>query len=138
VKSWEVIGDRVRVPACLLLIVALIGCTDRSPVLVSIKGKAQLPGGEPAAEMALSFQPLDESNKHTAPSPTTDKLGNFSVRCARGRYRVALTAVLKGSPGGMPGGGAPPPPSVAPAPTFEPLIIEVPETGKEDFVLTFK
>jgi hypothetical protein len=133
-----VIGDRVRVLLCSLIIVAMAGCKASAPELVSVKGKVQLSGGAPAVERVLAFQPLDESNKHTAPSPHTDKGGHFSTRCAKGRYKVTMIEVMKGSPSGMPGGGTAPPPAMPTAQTFEPVIIEVPEKGKEDFVLTFK
>jgi len=119
-----------------MVVAASTGCKDKPPGTVSIKGKVQLRDGEPAAEMVLVFQPLDESNKHAAPSAPTDKLGNFSAQCAKGRYKVALKAVIKGGAGGPPGPGMPLPRSVPQEPT--PLLIEVPENGKGDFVLAFK
>jgi hypothetical protein len=126
-----------------LLGVMLLGCKQRPPAAVAIKGKAQYEGGKPVAEMILTFHPLDESNKNTRPVQVTDKQGNFSLTCVKGRYKVTLAAVPKGPAGGGPSGGNVPGPDSDINNAYRdrektPWLVDVPESGKENIVLTVK
>jgi hypothetical protein len=128
-----------------LLYFFLLGCKEASPVPVAVKGKAQYEGGKPVADMILTFHPQDESNKNTRPVQVTDKDGNFSLSCVKGRYKVTLAAVPKGTAGsGGPGGYVPGPEyssninSLYRDPEKTPWLIDVPETGKDNILLTLK
>ncbi len=120
------------------------GCKDKPPEAVSVKGKVQYQGGKPVVEMVLTFHPLDESNKNTRPVQITDKQGNFSIPCVKGRYKITMTAPPKGHAGGYaggPSGGPVPGPenqSIYRDPEQTPWLVVVPENGKEDIVLTVK
>jgi hypothetical protein len=132
--------------AAMVLVGILAGCKDKSPEAASIKGKVQYADGKPVMEMVLTFHPLDETNKNTRPVLFTDKQGNFSGSGVKGRYKVTLAALPKGSVGGGaggPSGGFTPGPETGPKTVYQdpqktPWLVDVPETGKEDIVLTVK
>ena len=122
-----------------------LGCKEAPPVPVAIKGKAQYEGGKPVADMILTFHPQDESNKNTRPVQVTDKNGDFSLSCVKGRYKVTLAAIPKGTTGsGGPGGYVPGPEyssninSIYRDPEKTPWLIDVPDAGKDNIVLTVK
>jgi hypothetical protein len=127
-----------------LLACAFLGCKEAPPVPVVIKGKAQYDDGKPVAEMILTFHPQDESNKNTRPVQVTDKEGKFSVSCVKGRYKVTLAPMPKGTAGGGPGGYVPGPDYSSSINSLyrdqerTPWLIDVPETGKDNIVLTLK
>ena len=130
----------------LAFLFLLAGCKDKPPEPVSIKGKVQYEDGKPVSEMVLTFHPMDETNKNTRPVQVTDKKGNFSIPCVKGRYKVTLAALPKGPAGGGaggPSGGFTPgadsgPKNIYRDPQKTPWLIDVPEKGKVDIVLTVK
>jgi|SRR6516162_66736 len=131
----------------LILVLLNTGCKDKPPEPVPVKGIVRYEDDKPVAEMILTFHPQDESNKNTRPEQVTNKEGKFSLMCVKGRYKITMVAPSKGQTGGYAGG-----PGGGILPGFEfpdriiiykdaqktPWLLDVPENGKEDVVLTVK
>jgi len=112
--------------------------------MVPVSGKVEDDRGKPVVEKILIFHPQDESNKHTKPEALTDKQGRFFVTCAKGRYKITLATPPKGPGPGGPSGGFTPGAELGQKnnpyrdPQQTPLLIDVPENGKDNITLTIK
>jgi hypothetical protein len=136
-------GKRLGTWSAAALVFAVVGCKEKPPAMVPVNGKVVDKSGKPLVEKVLTFHPQDESNKNTRPSALTNKEGGFSTTCAKGRYKITVATPPKGPPGGGPTGGFTPGVDVGKDnpyrdPQKTPLSIDVPETGKDNIVLTVK
>jgi hypothetical protein len=136
--------------AGLILSLCLIGCGKKGPAPVAVKGQVQYADKKPVTNMVLTFHPLDDTNKNNSPLCLVEKEGQFQVNMLPGRYKVTLANIPLGS-GNGPAGGPDVGPGKGPAGVAggnalkryqdreqSPWEIVVPETGKEDLVLTVK
>jgi hypothetical protein len=131
------------------------GCRGRRapPPEVPVKGRVEHADGRPAEGLVLALHPRDESNKSAGLKVfplEKGKGGRFEGRCPPGRYKVT------GAPLPVTAGGAPlgsDSTSVGPGPPGKeatslparyrdagstPWEVTVPESGKDDIVLTLR
>jgi hypothetical protein len=131
------------------LLVALVGCSSKPLEPVPVSGKVEYQGGKPVGVVMLAFHPQDDSNKKTFPTTETDKDGKFSFTCLKGRYKVTIAAIPKGhaSADAPDSGGLAVPkkgqPEFGPLSAYQrldktPWEIDVPDTGKQNLVLTVR
>jgi hypothetical protein len=132
----------------LLAVLLAIGCKGNPPKPVPVKGKVLDEGRNPLPEVVLTFHSVDESNKNARmETAITNKEGEFSLHCAKGRYKVTMVALPKG---GSNSGG---PVALVPGPNFGPAQgelanyrnpqktpwdINVPENGDDALLLVVK
>jgi hypothetical protein len=141
---------RTRHSILVLSLLTVASCQAPSPPPSStgppeVKGRVEDSEGKALARLAVKFHPLDEKNKGTSVTCITQSDGTFVGRCAPGRYKVTVLAVMPEPPKApeKDKSKSPPPAPKLPAGVPEeygsvaktPWQVEVPAGGKTGIVL---
>jgi hypothetical protein len=97
-----------------LLVAIVVGCGPSGPKTHSVTGKVTI-DGEPAANVRITFQPVDEANQ--AASGTVESDGSYTLYTGvsgtpgamAGKYKVVLTPDMGADTSYMDSGGTAPP-----------------------------
>ncbi|MCI0456756.1 MAG: carboxypeptidase-like regulatory domain-containing protein, partial [Gemmataceae bacterium] len=96
--SFRGLFDRpVRLVGRILLLLAVVGCSRATPVLVTVEVTLD---GRPVEGATVTFHPLkDDNHDGSSPQGKTDKLGAFHLAGARpGEYKVVIIKSVLADP----------------------------------------
>jgi len=142
---WNIVWLTIGV----ILALFLPGCgKKKEPSPVAVTGQVRYASKKPVAEMVLTFHPLDDTNQSKLPAFLLDKEGRFKDTILPGRYKVTLLPIPTSSGNGPAGGANADVKGPGAVAGTNPLTryrdrdrspwgeIIIPETGKEDLLLT--